>query len=573
MKTLVLTSIALIFLLSVLPAAAKEPQFTYRGIWVDTGSFATKAAADKLLDQCSRAKINVILPNVMVHGSVMHKSTHYLHNVVANDTFDPLAYLCKEAHAKGMQVHPWYSVYYEGVKGLTPCNPEWLCTDMDGKRMDDTYFLSPQVPGVNDYLLSVIKDGLAYDVDGIHLDYIRYFGSMYDYSDKGREGFVKSYGFDPKDFLDNGERIVPDEPFPVRVIHAERHKSRTWEQTWVESLMDRAGIGFSFISEKPENVDSLRAPGLLVFSIYYTASPEMSAAIERYVQRGGSVLCIDGLSAGADPKLYKIFGLKPGSIWHSADWHTLSSVGDGTLAKRIPPYTFKSNINEPGGMAGGTVVASFNTGEPAVVTNEYGKGHAALVTFNASQPVGAGSPQLIRTITDWLREQSGVNMDRDLMMAKREAWISWKANHITELVKNVHDAVKAKDPKLVVSAAGGFSWNEHYIIFRDGRRWMDEGLVDIANPMDYFDDIRDLREYLALHKASATAEQLKNFYPGLSLYTSKTVGGKKTSVSQDAKVVREQLDLVRDTGYRGYTLFCSAQLNEDLIKVLAEAAK
>ena len=576
MKTVFLSVLAVLLVMPALPATTSEPQFTYRGIWVDSGSFATKEKADKLLDQCWRAKINVLLPNVMVHGSVLHKSAHYLHNVAANDRFDPLAYLTEKAHARGMQVHSWYCVYYEGAKGLPPGKPEWLCTDMDGKRMDETYFLSPQVPGVNDYLLSVIKDGLAYDVDGIHLDYIRYYGTCYDYSDLGRESFAKAYGFDPKDFLDHGERIVPAEndPFPIRVIHAERHKTRVWEQSWTESLMDRAGVGFSYVSDKPENVDALRAPGLLVLSVYYNASPEMTDAIERYLQRGGSALCIDGLVADNNPKLNHLFGVKPNHIWRASDWHTLAGIGTTTLANRIAPCTFKSAINAPAGLDGGTEVARFSTGEPAVIVNRYGKARAALVTFNpGATQASAGSVQLIHAITDWLREESGVKTGRDLMLARRGSWISWKANCITDLVRGVHEAVKAKDPKLAVSVAGGFSWNEHYLIFRDGRRWLDEGLVDIANPMDYCNDIRDLRGFLELHKSSATPEQLKTFYPGLSLYTSKTVKGKKTTVSQDAKVVKQQLALVRDMGYNGFTLFCSAQLTDDQIRVIADASR
>lgn len=570
MKIPTLSALSLLLLVCTFPVlASAEPQFTYRGIWVDTGSFATKEKADKLLDQCRRAKLNVLLPNVVAHGSVLHKSSHFLHNVVATDKFDPLAYLIEKAHAQGMQVHPWYCIYYEGAKGLTPAKPEWLCTDMDGKRMDETYFLSPQVPGVNDYILSVIKDGLAYDVDGIHLDYIRYYGSCFDYSDLGREPFIKLYGFDPKDFLDHGERIVPDEPFPVRVVHAERHKARVWEQTWTESLMDRAGVGFSFISDKPENVDALRAPGLLVLSNYYTAKPEMTAAIERYVGRGGSVLCLDGLSSGADAKLFRIFGLKPGSRWIEPDWHKLSAAGSSALAGRIAPCTFKSTVNAPMALDGAQVVARLDNGDPAVVVN----GRAVFVGLNAGSTMSAGPAELVHGIVDWLREQSGVKMDRDVMRAKRDAWFGWKANCITDLVRGVREAVKAKDPKLPVSVAGGFSWNEHYVICRDGRRWLDEGLVQIANPMDYTDDIRELRTLLELHKASATPEQLAAFYPGLSLYTGKVVDGKKVSVSQDAKVVKEQLDLVRDMGYRGFTLFCSAQLTDAQIKVLSQASK
>ena len=563
-------------MLGAVSAGARETQFAYRGLWVDTTGFVTRENADKLLDQCRRAKINVLLPNVMVHGSVMHKSSHYLHNVVANDKFDPLGYLIEKAHAQGIQVHPWYCVYYEGAKGLEPGKPEWLCTNMDGKRMDETYFLSPQVPGVNDYLLSVMKDGLAYDVDGIHLDYIRYFGTCYDYSDLGREPFIRAHGFDPKDFLDHGERVVSPEQdlFPIRVVHTERSKTRVWEQSWTECAMDCSGVGFSFISEKPENVDALRAPGLLVLSVYYDPSPEMTAAIERYLQRGGSVLCLDGLSSGKNPKLAHLFGVKAESRWIGADWVKITSVGDSSLARRISPCSLKSSVNAPAGLDGGTVVARFSNGDPAVITNTFGKGRTVMVCFNpGATHNNAGSTQIVHAAVDWLREESNVRMERDLMRAKREAWISWKADQITSLVRQVHEAVKAKDPKLAVSAAGGFSWDEHYLIFRDGRRWLDEGLVDIANTMDYCDDIRDLSALLDLHKASVTPEELKAFYPGLALYTSKMVNGKKSTVSQDAKVVREQLDLVREKGYRGFTLFCAAQLSENQIKALAKAAE
>ena len=216
------------------------------------------------------------------------------------------------------------------------------------------------------------------------------------------------------------------------------------------------------------------------------------------------------------------------------------------------------------------MVARFDNGDPAVIAN----GRGVMVCFNpGATHNSAGSAQIVHAIVDWLRQESGVKMDRDMMGLKRAEWVSWKADQITSLVRKVHEAVKAKDPKLAVSVAGGFSRSEHYLIFRDGRRWLDEGLVDIANTMDYCDDIRDLRALLDLHKASVTPEELKTFYPGLSLYTSKMVGGKKVTVSKDATVVGEQLDLVRRQGYRGFTLFCSAQLTDAQIKVLADQAK
>jgi uncharacterized lipoprotein YddW (UPF0748 family) len=163
-------------------------------------------------------------------------------------------------------------------------------------------------------------------------------------------------------------------------------------------------------------------------------------------------------------------------------------------------------------------------------------------------------------------------MDRDMMAVKRAEWLRWRADRVTDLVRRVHDAVKAKDPKLAVSVAGGFGGGEYYTCMRDGRRWLRENLLDFGNPMDYCDSIEDLRYKLTAHKADVSAGKLASIYPGLALYTSKTVNGKKETVSQDAGALRDQLRLLREEGYRGFALFCSAQLNDDQIKVIAEAA-
>ena len=98
-------------------ALAGESQFGFRAMWVDIASYSTPQAADKMLDGCRRAKVNVILASVLAHGTLMHKSTHFLHNVAVKDDYDPLAYITAKAHASGIAVHAWYAVYYEGVKG------------------------------------------------------------------------------------------------------------------------------------------------------------------------------------------------------------------------------------------------------------------------------------------------------------------------------------------------------------------------------------------------------------------------------------------------------------------------
>jgi len=572
MKTATCFLIAVLLLGIAVRSSAGEPPFAVRAIWVDVGSYNTQQAADKTLDKCRRAKVNVILASVMAHGALMHKSTHFLHTVVANDRYDPLGYLIENAHASGIEVHAWYSVYYEGVKGLQPARPEWLCTDIDGMRMADSYFLSPQIPGVNDYLLSVMKDSLAYDIDGIQLDYIRYYGSLYDYSEAGRKPFIESFGFDPADFVDHAERIVPADKdrFPVRVLRNDSSKGKPWETKWIESLMDRAGVGFGFVTEKPANLDALRAPGAIVMSRYYDVSPEMADAIERYVKRGGSVLWLDAPTVSKSPKIAKVLGIKAEARWLPEQWRRLEAVGDHPLSRRVPGTQFRATCEYAPRTDGGTIVARFDTGQPAVIVNHYGAGRTALVCFNAGGSTGECAPQLVSGIVDWLRSDSGVTMDRDNMAAKRAQWLKWRADQVTDLVRRVHDAVKAKNPKLDLSVAGGFGGTEYYTCMRDGRRWMSENQLDFGNPMDYCDTLEDLRYDLAVHKASVPAEKLAAIYPGLGLYTRKAVNGKNQTISQDADVLRDQLRVLREEGYRGFALFCSAQLSEDQIKVLAD---
>src|SRR5947208_2022259 len=52
-------------------------------------------------------------------------------------------------------------------------------------------YLSPSVPQVGDHLEAVVRELLrAYAVDGLHLDFIRYPGSEYDYSRAALDGFA-----------------------------------------------------------------------------------------------------------------------------------------------------------------------------------------------------------------------------------------------------------------------------------------------------------------------------------------------------------------------------------------------
>jgi uncharacterized lipoprotein YddW (UPF0748 family) len=80
-------------------------------------------------------------------------------------------------------------------------------------------------------------------------------------------------------------------------------------------------------------------------------------------------------------------------------------------------------------------------------------------------------------------------------------WSQWRRDRITELVRRLYIRSKAINPKIEVSAAtitwggvgsyGPGDWPNSVAfsrVFQDWRAWLEEGIIDFAVPMNYFDD-------------------------------------------------------------------------------------
>jgi uncharacterized lipoprotein YddW (UPF0748 family) len=103
------------------------------------------------------------------------------------ESFDPLAQIIREAHRRGIQVYAWVNtmLVWSGKRPPTSPmhvvneHPDWVDAHADGTPMRATefegQFLNPGIPAVRDYIVGLCRDIVRrYDVDGIHLDYIRY---------------------------------------------------------------------------------------------------------------------------------------------------------------------------------------------------------------------------------------------------------------------------------------------------------------------------------------------------------------------------------------------------------------
>ncbi|RIH65541.1 hypothetical protein D1164_07665 [Mariniphaga sediminis] len=535
-------------------------KFKVRALWVDPTGFVNAEAVDQMIAKCQRAGINTILPDIMLRENIYFKSSHFIGKVNADDQFDPLAYLIKKAHAVGIKVQAWSCTYYS-----KPQTTDWISRSFD-RNDNSQIFLSPGHPEVNPYMLSVLKDLLAYDIDGIHLDYIRYCNAAFDYSDVSRSTFQATSGFDPLNFLDHPELIVPtkQDKFPIRVLHPKTQIDRVWEIGVVERNLNCTEVGFAFVSESPENIDALHIPGLLIISHFTNVSASMAAAIKRYADRGGNIIWIDPLNRVLSeyPDLQLLTGLT-GTKPLPAGRVVVEKNGDHPAINSLQPFS----INTSGGLpvvSNADVIAKLSTGEPIITINNSGNSKVMVIGFRAMESTSRFVIDLLKDIMIWYRSDAGVQGE-DLLARKRIEWSNWRADQVLELVCEVNKMLKEKDKNLVVTSSAGVGPKQSYGVYRNGATWLKEGINDYLFPMNYTTSTVEFEEILK-EQIHYTPDGMSNrIYPGLQIYNVEN----NVLKSLPAEIVEKQLQLVHRYGYQGFCLFAYNSFSDEIVEMLS----
>jgi len=195
------------------PASAQEvsaPVRQYRGLWVDAfhDGFKTPAETIELVEHARRNHINTLFIEVRKVGDAYYRSKYEPAACDMAPGYDPLAHVLALCHdtSRGKQpieVHAWIVVYRlarSGVKlpsgHVFERQPTWACLNRSGsKSQDNNLFVDPGVPGVIDHTAAVVADLVhKYDIDGIHLDYIRYPGEEWGYNSIALKRFSRLTG-------------------------------------------------------------------------------------------------------------------------------------------------------------------------------------------------------------------------------------------------------------------------------------------------------------------------------------------------------------------------------------------
>ena len=201
MKSLKITFflLFLVFLNVVNAQQTVAPKYEYRAVWLTVienldwpktpavtpqGIENQKQELVLLLDTLHAMNVNTVLLQTRVRGDLIYPSaiepfSHLFTGIEGvSPGYDPLAFAIEECHKRGMQLHAWIVTMPVGKdehvqmvgKMSLPYRKRSLCSHYDG-----AWYMEPGNPATSDYIVAIVKEVVEkYDVDGIHLDYIRY---------------------------------------------------------------------------------------------------------------------------------------------------------------------------------------------------------------------------------------------------------------------------------------------------------------------------------------------------------------------------------------------------------------
>ena len=161
----------------------------FRATWVITWEYInssqnaeqTMARIDEIMDNHAIANMTAVFFQVRQSGTAYYNSSYEPWGYYAgyqHPGFDPLQYAIDAAHNKGLELHAWFNVFqassmHEGAPAQL--HPEWVCRDRDGDPMTSSRSLSPGLEDVRQYTVNVAMEIVNnYDIDGLHLDYVRW---------------------------------------------------------------------------------------------------------------------------------------------------------------------------------------------------------------------------------------------------------------------------------------------------------------------------------------------------------------------------------------------------------------
>lgn len=194
-----LVVLALSLALSPFLSYGQTPEF--RAAWADVFhvGMGSTTEVDNMVNTLANGHYNAVIVQVLAYmdNTPASHGAHWKSAILpwssrVKANFDPLAYLCQQAHAKGIEVHAWLggsggsmyrvsNVWPPAGNATLAAHPEWFGVPRDnseggsvvGYLVGSTtyYTLDMGSPDVQEYLVSIIRELVTnYPIDGVNWD-------------------------------------------------------------------------------------------------------------------------------------------------------------------------------------------------------------------------------------------------------------------------------------------------------------------------------------------------------------------------------------------------------------------
>jgi uncharacterized lipoprotein YddW (UPF0748 family) len=278
-------------------------------MWVQRASLASPTSVLSVVEMAAAAGFNTLIVQVRGRGDAFYRSDREPRAVALAQqpsSFDPLELMVARAHRAGLKVHAWVNINLisepapnQSPQHVVNAHPEWLMVPrplaaelatMNPKRPEflqrlaayaqarsdrvEGLFLSPLNEDAVAHTVRVVGDiASRYELDGIHLDYIRFPNDEFDFSAEA----LSEFRSDVRANLSRSERREYDERARDRPLFY----TEMFPQRWQQFRRDRLT---TMVTRIRSAVKSRRPGALLTAAVFPDAS---DAANRRFQDWGG----------------------------------------------------------------------------------------------------------------------------------------------------------------------------------------------------------------------------------------------------------------------------------------------
>ncbi len=188
-----------------------------RGLWVTRWSYSSADDVRQIIRRAAQYGFNQVYFQVRGRCDAFYASNiepwaSELSGHLGRDPgWDPLEVAVQEAHQQGIELHAYINILTMWSGSSAPPNtnpqhvynahPEWRMADSSGNPMplgSGYVWMSPGIPDVWQYTADVVEDIITnYDVDGIHMDRIRYPGTDYSFDSVSNQRYAQASAQNP----------------------------------------------------------------------------------------------------------------------------------------------------------------------------------------------------------------------------------------------------------------------------------------------------------------------------------------------------------------------------------------